>query len=238
MGKDRTRSSVWTRRDLRDGRNRAAPLDLDNIDCDSRWEWSREFPAGVELFKQGSYAREVYLVERGLAKLIRVTQEGQEIIVGLRSSGWILGANSAILGKPYPLTAVTLTRCRMRYIDAEQFIRLARSDAEFSWYLQVLHNQELHDHLANLVGLRSLSARQRFEQLIARLVASVEHIGSGEAVRFKLPMKRWEIAQLVGITPEHLCRLQRQMEKEGLLQREDGWLVVCDLDQLYSNGEF
>ena len=43
---------------------------------------------------------------------------------------------------------------------------------------------------------------------------------------------------MVGITPEHLCRLQRQMEKEGLLQREDGWLVVCDLDQLYSNGEF
>jgi CRP-like cAMP-binding protein len=57
-------------------------------------------------------------------------------------------------------------------------------------------------------------------------------------VRFKLPMKHWEVAQLVGITPEHLCRLQRQMEQEGLLQRENGWLIISGLDRLYRYEEF
>lgn len=237
MSRDRSRSRKSARGDLREGTNRVATIDFYNWECDSRWEGSREFPAGVELFKQGSYAREVYMVERGLAKLIRVTEEGQEIILGLRSSGWILGANSAILGKPYPLSAVTLTRCRLRCIQAEQFIRLAQSNLEFSWYLQIHQNNELNDHLAHLVGLRSLSARQRFEQLLFRLVSSMEPDRSRGATRFKLPMKRWEIAQLIGVTPEHLCRLQRHMEQEGLLQKEGRWLIISDLDLFYRAGE-
>ncbi|HSE99135.1 MAG TPA: Crp/Fnr family transcriptional regulator [Blastocatellia bacterium] len=238
MGRDRARAGRSRCVPVRGGRNVSASLDFDLSECAARWEWSREFPAGVELFKQGSCAREVYLVERGLAKLICVTSEGQEIIVGLRSPGWILGANSAILGKPYPVGAVTLTRSRLRCIYAEQFIRLVRSDLEFSWYLQILQNQEMTDHLAHIVGQRCLTARQRFEQLLLRLVASIHHGRARQAVRFRLPMKHWEMAQLIGITPEHLCRLERKMEQEGLLQRENGWLVISDLDRLYDQQEF
>jgi CRP/FNR family transcriptional regulator len=235
---DRTRAKKPPCNHAQEDRDRDVPLDLDGWDCDPRWESSKEVPAGVELFEQGSYPREIYLVEHGLAKLIRVTEEGQETIVGLRSSGWVLGANSAILGKPYPVTAVTLTQCRLRYIYADQFIRLARSDMEFSWYLHVLHTQELHDRLAHLVGLRCLTARQRFEQLLLQLVSSIRTEGSREEVRFKLPMRHWEAAQLVGITPEHLCRVQRQMEQEGLLQKENGWLIISDLDRLFRCEEF
>jgi CRP-like cAMP-binding protein len=238
MGKDRARVKGWAQGDSRDCRNRVASPYLDSLECGDWWEWSKEFPAGVELFKQGSYATEVYMVEQGLAKLIRLTEDGQEIIVGLRSSGWILGANSAILGNPYSLAAVTLTRCRLRCIYAEQFVRLARSDLEFSWYLHVLHNQELDDHLAHLVGLRCHSARRRFERLLSLLVSSIEPDLSRDEARLKLPMKQWEIAQLIGVTPEHLCRLQRQMEEEGLLQRANGWLIISDLDRLYSLKEF
>lgn len=238
MGMDRTRAKKPASSYAHDERDLDMFPDLDGCDCSPRWEWSKEVAAGVELFKQGSYSREVYLVEHGLAKLIRVTEEGQEIIVGIRSPGWMLGANSAILGKPYPMAAVTITQCRLRYIDAERFIRLARCDLEFSWYLHVLHTQELHDRLAHVVGLRCLTARQRFEQLLLQLAYSIKPERSREEVRFKLPMKHWEVAQLVGITPEHLCRLQRQMEQEGLLQRENGWLIISGLDRLYRYEEF
>ncbi|HWP44666.1 MAG TPA: Crp/Fnr family transcriptional regulator [Blastocatellia bacterium] len=237
MGRGRTRTKRRAQEHRQYGRNRVASADPYNWECSSWWERSREFPAGAELFKQGSSAREVYLIEQGLAKLIRVTEDGQEIIVGLRSPGWILGASSAILGNPYSLTAVTLTRCRTRFIYAEQFIELARSDLEFSWYLHILATEELHEQLAHLVGLRCLSARKRFEQLLLLMVSSIHPDLSQNDARFKLPMKQWEIAQLIGITPEHLCRLQRQMEQEGLLHRENGWLIIYDLDRLYNPEE-
>jgi DNA-binding Lrp family transcriptional regulator len=49
----------------------------------------------------------------------------------------------------------------------------------------------------------------------------------------RLPLKYWEIAQLVGITPEHLSRILRQLEQEGIIKRKDGRLVISDFRKLY-----
>ena len=48
---------------------------------------SKEFPAGKELFRQGSAAQSVYLIERGIVKLLHLGEGGKEIIIGLRYPG-------------------------------------------------------------------------------------------------------------------------------------------------------
>jgi CRP-like cAMP-binding protein len=50
-------------------------------------------------------------------------------------------------------------------------------------------------------------------------------------------LKQWEVAQLLGITPEHLSRLIKQMEKEGIIGRENGWLIIRNPKKLSRSGE-
>ncbi|MCA1616908.1 MAG: Crp/Fnr family transcriptional regulator, partial [Acidobacteria bacterium] len=71
------------------------------------------YPVAMELFQQGAPAREVYFIERGVIKLVYLNQDGKSGIIGLRSSGWPLGACAAILQEIHPITAVTLTPCRL-----------------------------------------------------------------------------------------------------------------------------
>jgi len=48
---------------------------------------------------------------------------------------------------------------------------------------------------------------------------------SNNEMRLQMPLKHWEVAELIAVTPEHLSRVLRQMETEGILRREKGWLI-------------
>jgi len=52
-----------------------------------------------------------------------------------------------------------------------------------------------------------------------------------------LPVKEWELAQFVAVTPAHLCRLLGALEKDRLLRRNKGWLEILDADKFAKDGE-
>jgi CRP-like cAMP-binding protein len=196
------------------------------------------YPAAVELFPQGSPAREVYLIEFGLIKLFRLGQDGQELIVGLRSAGWILGAASVIIRKSHPVTAVTLTNCRIRRIPAHTFLTLLNSDAELSWHLHQEHCQEIYNQFSQLVGLGCMSARHRLEHLLWQLTSALEPDESQKEIRLELPLKYWEIAELIAITPQYLSRVLKQLQEEGIINREKGGIVVSSPHKLWHAVDF
>ncbi len=186
----------------------------------------RTEPAGTELFRQGAMPREAYFIEQGMIKLIHLTEGGQGLIVGLRFPGWLLGAESIILRRPYPVTATVLNECRFRAITAESIISLMNADAKFSWYLQQVHSCEVYDQFDRLVGLGCFSARNRLEKLLWQLISTQQVDNLSDEVRLRLPLKHWEIAQLIAVTPQHLSLILKQMQKEGIIRREKGWVTV------------
>src|SRR4051794_176586 len=58
-------------------------------------------PPLVQLFQQGMLAQEVYIIESGIVKLIHQDQDGQEMIIGLRTREGVIGAASVMLQKPF-----------------------------------------------------------------------------------------------------------------------------------------
>jgi CRP-like cAMP-binding protein len=198
---------------------------------------SKEYAPGKHLFLQGSSAKEVFFVERGLVKLIRLGEDGQGIIVGLRSAGSFIGAAAVIVQEPHPVSAITITSCNLSYIPVEAFLRLAKTDPHFCWYLHQVHSREVHQQASQLANLRNLSARQRFENLLFQFVSSVGYHEREVSRKIHLPLKNWEIAQLIGITPEHLSRVLRQIQEEGILRKENGCMVVDDVRRLYQPSE-
>jgi CRP-like cAMP-binding protein len=206
----------------------------------SRYSWeqvsslapAQEYPAGIELFKQEVPARDVYLIESGLIKLMAVEQNDREILVGLRSPGWIVGSASVILNKKYAFSATTLTGCRLRRVTAEAFLRLLRNDQEFAWFFQQMQSHELHEQLTQLVEFGCLSARDKLEHLLSRMISALVPKGPERKVRLKLPLKHRELAELLSITPEHLSRVLREMQQEGLVFKEKGWICIADVRML------
>ncbi|MGH9753659.1 MAG: Crp/Fnr family transcriptional regulator [Blastocatellia bacterium] len=195
---------------------------------------SREFPPSTTLFLQGAPAREVFHIERGLVKLIRMNENGQELAIGLPSQGSLLGAASVIVREPYPFTAITVTSCALSRIPADMFLHLAKTNEEFCWYLHEVHSREVHRQAGQLAALRYLSARQRFERLLLQFLSSMPAHERQTTMKIRLPLKHWEIAQLIAIRPEHLSRVLQQIKQEGVLREEDGCIIVFDIRKLRS----
>jgi CRP-like cAMP-binding protein len=184
------------------------------------------------LFSQGGPAREVLCVERGLVKLIRLGEDGQELVVGLRSQGSLLGAASAIVQESHPVTAVAVTGCSLRRIPTDLFLHLAETDRQFCWYLHQVHSREVHQQAGQLMALRYQPARQRFERLLLQLLTLTSLQEKPAPMKIRLPLKHWEIAQLIGVTPEHLSRVLRQIKQEGVMREEDGCMIIPDIQKL------
>jgi CRP-like cAMP-binding protein len=198
---------------------------------------SREVPAATSLFFQGSPVQEVFCVERGLIKLTRLNKSGQELIIGLRTKGAFLGAASLIIQEPHPITAITVTGCSLICIPAELFLHLARTDEQFCWHIHRAHGHEVHQQASQLVAQRCLSARQRFERLLLQFFSSMPPQGKQVSMKIQLPLKHWEIAQLIGITPEHLSRVLKQIKQEGIIQEEAGHIIVPDVRKIQSQDD-
>lgn len=192
------------------------------------------YAEGTVLFKQGSQARDVYYLESGLVKIVFLDPAGEEVIVSLSSMpGSLVGAACAVLGKHYVSAAVVTRNTRLRRIAAASFNDLIRHDPETSWALHIQHCSQLSELLDRSAQLGYLSVRQRVEQLIWNLAGACELVPTSKGQRMQLPLKYRELAQLITVSPEHLCRVLGTIEKDGLIRREKGWLYLVERDRLY-----
>lgn len=190
------------------------------------------YPDATELFCQDSPAREVYIINRGLVKLMRLEQEGHGMIVGLRFPGWILGSAAVIMSKPHSTTAVTLTKCQLCRVPSETFLHLLRTDSQLSWHLLQMLSREVVEQSAHVAQLGCLTARYRFELLLSKLIMALGLHQVHKKIRLQLPLKHREIAELIAVTPEHLSRILKQMQDKGIITQHKGWMIILDPDKI------
>ena len=184
------------------------------------------YPAGMTLCRQGEPIRDVFHIQRGLVKLMRVNTTGKERIVGLRSSGWFVGATAVILGEPAAATTVTLTAVKMSRMCAPAFLQRLQSDTDLSWQIHHMHSREIDVDLIESSDLHAIRSRDRLVAFLRALPSTPG--GCMEGHRVILPLRQWELSQLLGMTAPYLCRLLRDLEDDGTLFRRGSAFVLPD----------
>ncbi len=183
------------------------------------------YPAGVQFLEQGSRNSDVYFIRRGIIKLRSIDRAGRETIVGVRRTGGLVGVEAALLSKPHLVSAVTVTECCLERLPAGQFCELVRKNPNLSWHLHQISASEVRETTVALVELKSHTANIRLKRLVLELVPELKDAPNQNA-QVRLPFKHWEIAQMLGVTPEHLSRLLRRLEKEGFLGRKGSIIIT------------
>jgi CRP-like cAMP-binding protein len=171
-------------------------------------------------------------------KLARLDGDGRERTLELAFPGAWLGTAPVIAGTPPPATAVTCLQTTVIRIDALTFREALRTDSALSEQVHAFHASELCRQIEWMSQLSCLSSRQRLQRAIRQFVAALDLAPSHEGVRLQLPLRHWELAGLIGITPEHLSRLFNVMETEGVIRRHKGWLVVPSVQRLCPDSEW
>ena len=183
--------------------------------------------------RQDTPAVAAYFIEHGIVKMSRIDHSGHEVLAALRRRHWIIGAPAVLLRKQYSFTDTTLTHCTLRCISAEAFMKLVQTDKDFNLQILSMLSKEIFTQGKNTVNLGCLPAVDRLKRLLFDIITEMEQLSNQKReVKFQLPLKQMELAQMIAVTPEHLSRLLKGLEGDGVIRRDGNWLIVKNVKGL------
>ena len=196
---------------------------------------ARTVPPEHQIYSQGESPHTVCLICGGMVKVTRTESNGNRVIIGVRQRGWVLGAVSLFLNMPYETTAETITRSKLCFVPAETFKQAMDTKVEFSRWIAMILSRMWRSSMLSISDQSCLSGRQRLEKFLWKLVQTQNGSDKNKLTKIQMILKNWEVAQLLSITPQHLCRLVKQLENEGILMRKKGWLILPDPKKLWQS---
>jgi CRP/FNR family transcriptional regulator len=175
----------------------------------------RTLAEGDVLFRQGEPNAGIYVVSSGLFAQRIVHENGTDVIVAIVSQGQTLGARAFLRNSPHATTAVALVPSGVCMIRRHDAVRLTREAPEAHMALVACCLNALDRSQAELLHNAALGTRARLAALLLRFLGDRAMAGSAA---IHVPLSRSDIAGILGILPESLSRLLRQLREEGLIR--------------------
>ena len=179
----------------------------------------------TQIFRQQEPVRDIYLLETGLVKMTHGERNGKETILDLRFAGSFLGATAALAHEPAPMTAATVTPCEVYRLSAPEFLRLAKNSEPFPQSLLELVSRQRNEQLNLRAQQSTLDARPRLIMLLLRLAKEFGIERKGQ-LYLALPIAKQDMAGMLGITPQRLSNILREIKAERVIAEERGWIIL------------
>lgn len=194
------------------------------------------FQAGERLFTQGQKSSNLYSVSSGLVKITRHTSGGREQIVGLSRVGKLLVGLQSIESEVYEYNAAAATVVSACKIKHRALLRAVKNRPDISLRLigalnaQLAHSRQLME----VMGHKSAPAKIASFILLLAPEAPLDKAatnGNGNG-RFQLPFSRNDMAGLLGLSEETVCRHMAELKRDGVIYAPRGRIEIQDWQRL------
>jgi CRP-like cAMP-binding protein len=189
----------------------------------------RGFDAGQRFFSQGDPAREFFVLLEGVAKLYRVSAEGQEKIMRLISPGMSFAESIMFMDEPrYLVHAEGIEPGKLAAIESAAYLDILRESFDACRTVMARMTERIQAHWDEIEALTLQNSRYRVVSYLLGLVPD----GAAGAARITLPSRKALIAAQLAATPETLSRILHALSNEGLIEMHDYEVRIPDLSAL------
>jgi CRP/FNR family transcriptional regulator, cyclic AMP receptor protein len=191
----------------------------------------RVFPPGTVLVGQGDNSDHVIVVHDGLVKVTAGTEEGHLVLLGIRSSGDVLGELAAMDGAPRSATLTTVERVVGQEIKGEEFRTFLREHPKAALLTTSMVGQRLRMANRRRIEFGGYTVRIKVARVLVDMGRS---LGQGNVVQ--VPLSHRELAELTGSAVVSVQKALRQLRREGLVNTGYRHIVIQDLEGLDTAG--
>lgn len=196
----------------------------------------RHLPRDTFLFHEDEPAIVFYVLLEGHGRLVQVTAEGQQVVLGFVGPAQEVGIVAALRNATYPASMQAITDCTLLAWDSlvlmdlmEQYPLLAlRALRMVTGRFVQLQNQ-----------YREL-ATERVERRVARaLLRLLQQTGqqASDGILLDLPLSRQDLAEMTGTTLYTVSRILSGWEKQGFIESGRERVVIRSPDNLVNIAE-
>lgn len=171
--------------------------------------------AGDTVYRCGEAFRALHVLHSGLFKVVTVTADGREQVVGLHFKGDWLGFDGIAAGS-YTCDAVALDVGEVWSLDYEALLTLSVSEPGLTGMLHAAMSRQMARERESILSLCTLSADARVADFLRQWVEALDKRGL-RTDRITLCLSRAEIGNFLGMTLESVSRALSRLAREGVI---------------------
>jgi CRP/FNR family transcriptional regulator len=185
---------------------------------------------GEILFMQGQPSACLFAVSDGMVKICTHNPDGREQIVGLSSPQSLLVGLQSLNDDRYAYSAIAASNVKACRINHRTLIERVRDRGDLAMRLIHAMNAQLAHSRSLMEVLGHKCAAAKIASFILLMTPKSKNGNGG----FALPFSRLEIASLLGLSEETVCRLMANMKREGAIHAPRGRIEIRDWDRLHA----
>ncbi len=197
----------------------------------------RKFLPGEVLFHEGDEQTGIYCVLEGLVGLRKVDSGGESALLRLIGPGGTFGFRSLLADEPHGVSAEVMKGTRVCHVLPGPARRVVAEDhgLVMRFFRHLARDMAASD--TRVLETVTASCRVRFLRLILNCGTPVTGVSGDARMSLDLPLSRQDFASMIGIRPESMSRLIRNIEGEGLARFSGRRVEILDLARMASESE-
>jgi CRP-like cAMP-binding protein len=189
-----------------------------------------EFEAGETIIKKGLVASNIMYLESGLAKLDVLT-DGKMSTVSMVAPKSFVGIICTFASHNFDFSSVALEKTKISLFDMNLFEKFVHQNGDFACHI-IKHMSVLTSELIHRI---SRFTHKNIEGALSILLLDFSRIYQSDS--FILPIKRKEMANMLGYSKESVINTLSKFNKEGILNVQEKNIKILDKQKLQQIGE-
>jgi CRP-like cAMP-binding protein len=189
------------------------------------------------IVREGGKPTSACLLRSGFVYRHKIVADGARQICSIHLAGDLVDLQNSLLGIA-DHNVQAFTRAEVAFIPREAIRQIAAERPAVGramWFDTLVDGSIFREWIAN-VGRRN--ARRRLAHLLCEFALRLEAAGLCDHNNYNLPMTQDQLADCTGLTPVHVNRTLRDLERDGVISRTKRSVSVHDWKRLATEGDF
>jgi CRP-like cAMP-binding protein len=181
------------------------------------------FNKGELIFQEADPADSFYVVHDGRVKLFKESHSGKDFIINFANRGYPLNMVALFEDQGFFFSAQALDETTLLRTSREEFVNFVTRVPSVATKLISILSRSLNSAYSRISDLVAETVEQRVYNLLLTLSSKF-----GTTVF----IKREELADMVGTTPETAIRILGKLRDTGIIRSSRGQIIILDSDKL------
>lgn len=178
-----------------------------------------DYDINQSIFHEGGLPKFYFQIVDGIVELNNYHEDGKEFTQNILSAGQSFGESLLFNEKPYPMSAIAKTKCKILKLSKVDFFNLLNQNQELSLNMFRCLADRLYYKYIMLFNISATDPSFKIKTIMDYLKGDTFN---NRPYSFQVPLTRKQIANLTGLRVETVIRTVKKMENEKTLKIEHG----------------
>lgn len=193
---------------------------------------TRTFKKGAQLFRENEETRDLYMINYGLVRVTRYSEQGAKVSYIDMAAGGMFGEISAVDGLPRSASIITLEDTSVTVMRYPLFQELVDTYPTFTRIIMEQLCKVIRRLDDRVYEYTTLGVKNRIHSELLRLAREDGEAESDTRIRLEHPPTHEEIAARISTHREAVSREFRDLKKSGLIENQGRQLWVTNVNDL------